>query len=183
MATTATGSYLYAVGGVTSAGTCSEAIYVAEIGAADGLISTWDTARALPAIACAPQVMVWQGYLIVYNGQDGQWYVAPIDDSGALGVFDVFDAATTAAGTASTTFHGYVLQSGGESSEHIDEIAYTAIDDSGEIALGSSTITMLTGRSLHSAVVVDDSYLVVVGGRISASALTDSVESFSLCVW
>jgi hypothetical protein len=115
-----TAAYLYAIGGVDSAGAATSTVYYARV-ALDGTVGSWQTTTPLPNAVRAASAVVFRGYVYLGGGAEGSsmptrnaWRAA-VNADGTLGPWQVMTGLPNAAAFhALTNFGPYLYATGGD---------------------------------------------------------------------
>lgn len=186
--TTTTAAYLYALGGVDSAGTTVSTVYVAKVAAA-GDVGAWQTTTALPAALHAASAVVFRGYLYLAGGASGTnvpssaVYRAAVNADGTLGAWQSLGALPGAVAFGSLLDFGpYLYMVGGDSGAvtpvsaassgtEVANVSMAKINlrDGSLPATWSALAGLSKGRSKHNTL-PEGGYLFATSGVYSGSA-------------
>ncbi len=118
--TTAGAGYLYAIGGVDSAGAATNTVYYARV-ALDGTVGAWQTSTPLPNAVRAASAVVFRGFIYLGGGAEASnmptrnaWRAA-VNADGTIGQWQSMTGLPNAAAFhALTNFGPYLYATGGD---------------------------------------------------------------------
>jgi hypothetical protein len=150
----AAGGRIWVVGGESSSGSTSSAVYSAAPGTT-GTISSWTTETSLPYSRSFPGVAVIDGYLVAAGGEDS-WgngtddvFYAAIGSSGTLGSWSTSSAtlSTDLYYHRLTSWQGHIYQVGGwddggwGSASRTDEVYYLTTSHSSAVSARQTALS------------------------------------------
>jgi hypothetical protein len=181
--TTTTAAYLYAIGGVDSAGAATASVFVGHVDLA-GEVTGWTTTESLPVALHSADAALFRGFVYLTGGvgADGApvstTYRAAIEPDGSLGPWQELDALP-----APTAYHSFLnfgpflYLVGGDSASTSTVEAGTVGSEVSNVYLGrinlrngdlhaggwSPTASMAKARSKHSTIFAGGSLLATSG--------------------
>ena len=169
------GSKVYLMGLRTGTSTTLSTVYVSNINA-DGTLAGWNTTNSLPGALSSSAAVVTNSRIYLFGGNTGGTtvatvYTAPINADGTLGTWTTgtnLPAALQQLTPIVTNSRVYLI--GGYTGTSATSTVYTApINADGTIGTWT-TVTSLPSLFMHSAPLVTNSRVYLIGGYVSSAS-------------
>lgn len=192
--TTVASGYLYAIGGVDSAGNAVSTVYVSRVGL-DGSLGAWQATTALPSPRHSAGATVFGGNIYLVGGAgtgntpNGTTYRAPIHADGTLGAWQALGSLPQqTAYLAVTNFGPYLYAVGGDNGTVAPGFDSTSGSETGNVymaqinprdgtltAAGWASVTAMgKARSKHSALAAGGALLASSGVYAGAAGSSEN---------
>lgn len=177
--------YIYAMGGVASNGSVTNAVYSANI--VNGSLSGWTTVNNMATPRMAHATVMYNNYLYAIGGQNtssagsslGSIEKAFINGDGTLGAWSASSSLSTGSlrGNLAAAVNGnklYVFGGTNQSGTYLNTVQYASFNGSGDIAASAwSNGTVLPTARAYTATVIYNGYIYVTGGQNGSTFYND----------